>query len=209
MEADTARSWPLPLGHRYGPQGLDLRNHDGRTSINESTALHAWQNAYRHRVKRQDFRFGYWDAITQKAAIHVQELANLPRTGLIDRETYEAVWTVVKPQVKPPDEPKPVDRRAQRLRARRQKEYWRQVSNRVTFTTDGTTPRWWPGRPFGPGEHGWHVEALQDLVQARKNGVYGKETAARVRALRRLHKLPVSDVTDLALAVALDPGPWE
>lgn len=208
MEADTVQSWPLPVGHRFGPQGLDLRYHDGRTSIVESRALHAWQNTYRHRVKRQDFRDGYWCAITQKAALHVQELASLPRTGLIDWETYAAVWTVQKPQVKPPDEPRPIDRRSQRLRAKRQKDYWRRVSNRVAFITDGSQPPWWPGRPFGPGECGWHVEVLQDLAQARKTGAYNRETASRVRALRRVHGLPVSDVVDLALAVALDPGPW-
>lgn len=206
-ETDTVHPWPLPVGHRYGPPGYDLRNHDGRTSVVESSALRAWQLAYRHRIKRQDFLFGYWCSVTQTAALDVQRLAGLPRLGCIDRDTYEAVWTVTKPKVEPPAKPQPTKGQL-RLRAKKQKDYWRRVSNDVTFTVDGSQPPWWPGRPFGPGDQGWHVEALQDAIQARKTGVYNRETASRVRALRRLHGLPVSDLVDLALAVAIDPGPW-
>lgn len=208
MEADTVRPWPLPVGHRYGPQGFDLRNHNGHASIVDSAALQAWQNAYRHRIKRCDLPPGYYDAVTQKAAIHVQELAGLPRTGLIDQDTWAAVFTVERPVVAPPAEKKPPSARVLRLRTKRLKDYWRRVSQRVEFTADGSQPPWWPGRPFGPGEYGWHVETLQELVQARKTGLFNRETCARVRALRRIHGLPVSDVVDLPLAVALDPGPW-
>lgn len=206
MDTNTVHSWPLPVGHRYGPQGFDLRNHDGRAPM-EQVGLRAWQNAYQHRIKRVSFPGGYWDSVTQSAAVEVQRLAGLPVTGLIDADTWAAVWTVEKPKI----EPKPVQppsRRAQRLKHQLTRDYWRRISATATFTGDGSQPRWWPGRPFGPGEHGWHVEVLQDLIQARKTGVYGRETAARVRALRRVHQLPVSDVVDLPLAVALDPGPW-
>lgn len=208
MEIEAVQSWPLPVGHRFGQQGFDLRNHDGRTSIHESAALRQWQRGYRHRIKRVDFPAGYYDSITQKAVVHVQELAGLPRTGLIDQDTWAAVWTVEKPVVAPPAEKKPPSARVLRLRTKRLKDYWRRVSQRVAFVADGSQPPWWPGRPFGPGEYGWHVEVVQDLVQARKTGLYNRETSARVRALRRIHGLPVSDVMDLALAVALDPGPW-
>lgn len=208
MEPDTARSWPLPVGHRFGPQGFDLRNHDGRSSITESQHLQAWQLAFRHRIKRLDFPGGYFSAVTQTAALEVQKLAGLPLTGLVDHDTWAAVWTVTKPQPAPPTVAPAVTKRQLRLRSQKQKDYWRRVSNRVEFIADGSQPPWWPGRPFGPGEYGFHVETLQDLVQARKTGVFNRETASRVRALRRVHGLPVSDAVDLPLAVALDPGPW-
>lgn len=142
------------------------------------------------------------------AAIEVQKLAGLPTTGMVDADTWAAVWTVEKPKLEPPAVKPAPTRRQLRLRAHRQRDYWRRVSNRVSFNGDGSQPPWWPGRPFGPGEYGWHVEVLQDLVQARKTGVFNHETKRRVRALRRVHGLPVSDVVDLPLAVALDPGPW-
>lgn len=208
MEDVSVRSWPLPVGHRYGPQGYDLRNHDGRSSIGESQGLQAWQFAYRHLIKRVEFPRGYYDSVTQTAVIHVQQLAGLPRTGLLDADAYAAVWTVEKPKVEPPPVKPAPTKRQLRVKAQLQKDYWRRVSNRVQFVADGSQPPWWPGRPFGPNETGWHVEVLQDLVQARKTGTYNRETASRVRALRRIHGLPVSDVVDLPLAVALDPGPW-
>lgn len=207
-DIDTGRPWPLPAGHRYGPEGWDLRNHSGRTSLYESQALQAWQSAYRHRIKRVDFPRGYYDSVTQMAVCHTQELAGLPRTGLLDEDTWRAVWAVERPVVTLPVTPKQPTARQLRLRTQRQRDYWRRVSQRGEYQDDGSQPRWWPGRPFGPGEYGAHVEALQRLLQARETGRFTKETAARVRAARRHHGLPVSDVVDLALAVALDPGPW-
>jgi hypothetical protein len=208
MDADTVPPWPLPTGHRYGFAGYDLRNHDGRSSISHFEGLRAWRLAYRDRIKRIDLPTTAFDAVTQKAVLHVQELAKLPKTGVIDLSTWDAVFTIEKPVVAPPAEPKPPDRRGLRLKAKKTRDYWRRVSSRVEFTTDGSQPPWWPGRPFGPGEFGWHVEQLQRLLQARETGTFTKELGARVRAARRLHGLPVSNVVDLRLAVALDPGPW-
>lgn len=199
--------WPLPLGHRYGPQGLDLRNHDGRSNLVEHRGLQAWQEAYRHRIKRTDFRMGYYDSVTQMAAADLQKAAGLPVTGMIDLDTWNAVWQYVKPPQLPPEKPQPTKSQL-RLRAKRQKDYWRRVSQHTDHITDGSQPPWWPGRPFGPGESGWHVERLQELLQARKTGTFNRETASRVRAARRKAGLPVSDLVDLTLAVVLDPGPW-
>lgn len=213
MEPDAVhplvpKAWPLPVGHRYGPQGLDLRNHNGRGSIGELQGLRAWQLAYRHRIKRTDFRDGYYDAVTQTAAIELQRMTGLPVTGLIDADTWAAVWTADKPVREPPKEPAPPTGRQLRLRAKRQKDYWRRVSQHADYVSDGSQPRWWPGRVFGPGDTGWHVEVLQELLQARKTGKFTKELAARVRAARRAAGLPVSDLVDLPLACTLDPGPW-
>lgn len=200
--------WPLPVGHRYGLQGLDLRNHDGRSSIREQQGLRAWQLAYRHRIKRTEFPSGYYDGITQTAAADIQKKAGLAVTGMIDLDTWNAVWEWTRPPVVPPPPKAPPTKSQLRLRATKQKDYWRRVSARAEYVTDGSQPPWWPGRPFGPGEHGWYVEQLQELLQARKTGSFNRETASRVRAARRVHGLPVSDLVDFTLAVILDPGPW-
>lgn len=201
----------LAVGHRYGPGGYDLRNHDGRGSLQDSRAISMWQATFRQRITRLDLDSGVFDAQTQQAALHVQRLAGLPATGVIDEDTWRAVWTVEKPKLEPPA-PKPAPRPVTKAQVKGQKakvkDYWRRVSNRVEFVSDGSQPPWWPGRPFGPGEHGWHVSMLQRLLQARETGRFTQELGRRVRAARRLHGLPVSDVVSLDLAVALDPGPW-
>lgn len=211
MESEIPQ-WQLAVGHRFGPSGYDLRNHDGRNSLPDSRALATWQHAYRQRIKRVDLRIGVFDGATQAAALEVQRLAGLPATGIIDQDTWHAAWTAERPKVEPPER-KPATEAATKAQlkkgATKAKDYWRRVSNRVEFVTDGTQPPWWPGRPFGPGEFGWHVEQLQRLLQARITGRYTKELGARIRALRRLHGLPVSDLVDMRLAVILDPGPWE
>lgn len=146
-----------------------------------------------------------YDAGTQAATVAVQRLARLPTTGWLDAETWAALWTVERPRVKPPrrqptikDTPGPKDGR----------RYWHRMSGKeVDFQKDGGPP-WYPGRPFGPNEVGWHVQRLQEILGLHPSGRFNVHVAARVRGVRQQMGIPVSDVVDVRVAEYLDPGPY-
>jgi peptidoglycan hydrolase-like protein with peptidoglycan-binding domain len=167
-----------------------------------------WQRTYSKRVKRGLVATGVFDAPTQAAVSHVQKLVGLPVDGLLTRDTWEAVWTAERPpRPEPPKVPEPVRRSHY---TKKNWKYWNRFSRRdITYATGPDEPPWFPGRPFGPHESGWHVRILQDLLQVRSTGVMNLETVAAVRGARKLAGLPVADVVDLRLAQYLDPGPYD
>ncbi len=184
--------------------------HDGRADLAEHQALAAWQDMYRQRINRrwQGKATGVYDAATQKAVVDLQTRAGLPRTGLVDPATWDAVWTCeVAARQKPP----PVEKVPGRVKraTRKSWHYWRKFSTfQIEYGTDPNLPPWWPGRTFGPHEKGWHVREIQTLLGVKETGTYNQATQARVRGVQRVHDLPVSGVVDGRTALLIDPGPW-
>lgn len=145
---------------------------------------------------------GIFDGQTQRAAVKVQEAASLPVTGWIDRDTWEAVWTAQRPAPVPvdltPTKPKSI--------SKEQWDYWRKTSkHNITYGKDPTDPPWYPGRPFGRHESGWHVREVQNLLGLKLTGIYNEDTARRVRGWQKMHGLPASGVMDSTTARRLDP----
>ncbi len=202
--------FPLPLGHSFGPQGGSLMWHDGRSLLHERQALARWQRAYRERINRRwgGQATGVYDGDTQKAVIDLQTRADLPRTGLVDPATWAAVWThAPSPRPAPPK----VEKVPGRVRSSTRKSwhYWRRFSTfEIRYGTDPALPPWWPGRPFGPHEKGWHVREIQTLLGLKDTGTFNADTQARVRGVQRMHHVPISGVVDGRTALLIDPGPW-
>ena len=207
-----APSFPLPLGHMFGANVRDLRYHDGRAGFRDGQALKTWQGAYRSRIKRDLEVTGVYDRATQSAVVAVQRLAGLDPTGRLDSATWAAVWTVEQPaRPKPPEAPALPTRPKKTYRHTKQSwRYWRKYSTMdLDYTRNGPDdPPWYPGRPFGPNEVGFHVREFQAKIGARPTGHFNKALALQVRGLRKAADLPVCDFVDIQLARYVDPGPY-
>lgn len=205
--------YQLQAGHLYGPTSGDLRYHSGADSLTDLRNLARWQRAYVERVQRGPRMqvTGRFDAPTQAAVVHVQQLAGLPVTGTIDQATWEAVWTVERPKwVQPAPEPKPAGS-VRKLKGRNKKAnlYWRRYSQHdIAYGADPDAPYWYPGRPFALNERGWHVRMVQEILGIEPTGKFNHQTMRRVKGLQRLHDLPVSGIVDPATARVIDPPPW-
>lgn len=206
-------AYPLPQGHSFGPRGGSIMWNDGRDEMYARLALAQWQRRYRENVNRgwKGDPSGVYDGHTQKAAVDVQKKLGLPVDGLIGPDTWAAVWAYAPPKRQ---QPPPVEKVRGRVRAlnghsRKSWHYWRKFSNwKIQYAQDPDLPPWWPGRPFGPHERGWHVREIQTLLSVPETGTYNKETVRRVRGVQRLHEIPVSGVVDARTALLIDPGPW-
>ena len=64
------------------------------------------------------------------------------------------------------------------------------------------TPSWFT-RPFGPGDQGEDVRALQLLLRAEPSGYYDDATTMRVRGYRLIRGLPPRGDCDDELARAI------
>lgn len=206
--------FPLTAGHIFGPHVGDIRYHTGRESLRDTRDLARWQRAYSERLDRRGITVnGVFDGDTQRAVINVQRLAGLPLSGCIDAATWDAVWTVQRPPkvnaVAPPLEPNPATVK-RTVRGDRKSTYWRRHSKAgVEYGADPDAPPWYPGRPFGPNESGWHVQRVQELIGLNPTGRFTQEVARRVRGVQRMNDLPVSGIVDAATARTIDPGPWD
>lgn len=210
-DATTAPKHPLPQGHAYGPEQGVLMWHSGRDNLLDRAGLCAWQRRYRSAWYSRLDVTGVYDGATQRAAVAVQRAAGLPVTGLIDRDTWEAVWTVQRPSRTPPEPaPEPVVPTAKRQTSREWNRKRQFAQAGIEYGTDPEAPPWWPGRLFGLGESGWHVRQVQDLLGLKATGIYNQDTARRVRGYQKMHAgLTVSGIVDLVTAQHLDPGPYD
>lgn len=206
--------YPLPSGHAYGPGWLgNLSHHDGRSSLVDRSGLLVWQRRYRSAWWSGLELTGQYDGGTQRAAVAVQKASALPVTGLVNRDTWEAVWTVQRP-AKPAPAPTPTAEPTPAQKAsvtKRRWHHWRRMSaHGVDYGAERDTPAWWPGRPFGAHERGWHVREAQQLLGVKPTGVYNADTVRRVRGYQRMHAgLNPTGIMDLPTARHLDPGPYE
>lgn len=213
MTEVTPRPWPLPAGHALGPPLGDLRWHHGPCHPTCGAALVWWTAVYRQRVSRKLDPVSVWGGTVQAAVIHVQQLAGLPTTGVLGQEVWDAVRTVqpvksAKP--KPASEWDPGQKCPKPAGARERWRYWLRYSKYgVEYGTTPDAPPWWPGRPFGPHEKGWHVLRVQELLGVKPTGCMNGGTVRRVRGWQRLRGLPVTGIVDVHMATELDPGPYE
>ncbi len=206
--------FPLPVGHVFGPAHGPLHWHDGRESLLESRWLAVWQSLYRQKFNRRlrpDQFSPTYDGLLQQLVIDVQRRTGQPTTGLLDMGTWDATWLYERPANPRPEVAKEkTGGRQLRPQSKKSWHYWRRFSNyQVQYGTDPDAPPWYPGRPFGRHEKGWHVREVQQLLGIKETGTYNADTQARVRGLQRLADLPVSGIVDRATAAAIDPGPWE
>lgn len=202
-------SWPLPAGHRFGPKSGNITWHDGRGSLAEHQALKRWQETYRSRFWHNFPVTGVYDAPTQAAVVAIQRLTGLPPDGLLGPDVWEAVRTAERPPRPKPPAPAPLKPGPPAGSGRKRALYWRRMSRYgVKYGQDPEAPPWWPGRPFGANERGFHVRELQELLGLKPTGFYNANTVRRVRGLQQLHDLPVSGICDLTLARLVDPPPW-
>lgn len=175
--------------------------------------LRQWQGRYRERLKRWAFEpTGRYDKPTQQAILEVQRLAGQRPTGMLDADAWAAVEVVEKPKPPPAPDPPPAQTGGHAVRKARRKgkstfmTYWRRYSNRgVVYGNTEGAPNWYPGKPFGPNEQGWHVKRLQELLGLKPTGWYNLNVQRKVRGLQRLHGLPVSGVCDVRVAALVDP----
>lgn len=205
--------FPLPTGHVFGPPNGALHWHTGRDDLTDSQWLKVWQDAYRQKVNRSvrpDQIRPVFDGSVQAAVIDVQRRTGLPVTGLLDPDTWAAVWAYSPPQRVAPEVPKqPKGGRQLRHGSRKSWDYWRRFSNHnIQYGEDPAAPPWWPGRPFGPHEKGWHVREIQELLDVKPTGTYNRDTQRRVAGVQRVNDLPVSGIVDRRTALLIDPGPW-
>lgn len=201
-EIETAK-FPLPLGHMFGMSlSGDLRFHDCRYSIVESSQLRQWQFRYRSMWASKLEPTGRYDGPTQRAAVTVQEALGLPVTGWIDQGTWEAVWRHRRPQRAPEPDPPAKPKRL----TKQQWEHWRLQSQfDIRYGKDDGDPPWYPGRPFGRHESGWHVRQVQEILGLKPTGRFNEETQRRVRGWQKMRGLPASGVIDSPTARLLDP----
>lgn len=203
MSDPTPPNFPLPQGHLYGVSlSGDLRFHPGRNNLVDSTHLRTWQSRYRSYWWSGLELTGRFDGPTQRAAVKVQQAAQLPVTGWIDRDTWMAVWTAQRPA------PKPVDTTPTRPKgiSKEQWDYWRKTSQyNIVYGSDPDDPPWYPGRPFARHESGWHVRQMQELLGVKPTGIFNEDTTRRLRGWQRMHGLPASGVMDSTTARHLDP----
>lgn len=199
--------FPLPMGHMFGVSlSGDLRFHDPRYNIREAAYLRDWQTRYRSMWWSGLDVTGRYDGPTQRAAVAVQKAASLPVTGWVDWATWDAVWTSQRP-VRPPEDPTPA--KPKRI-SKEQWDYWRKTSAYdITYGKDENDPPWYPGRPFGRHERGWHVRELQNLLSLKPTGCFNEDTERRVRGWQRMHGLPASGVVDSPTARHIDPQPQQ
>jgi len=206
-EANIPR-WPLLPDHLFAPTSYDLRHHTGRESLTDLQAVARWQRAYnqRHSPSRPITVNGIFDGPTQKAVIWIQKRAKLPVTGTIDRYTWEAVWQLpMWWQWADPDLPK-VEHEPRTVSGKRIFKYWTRLSrDNPGYGMDPNAPWWYPGKPFGRHERGYHVRHMQQLLGIRETGCVNEQTARRLRGFQRLMGLPVSGVCDAVTAAKLDP----
>lgn len=205
--------YPLPGGHAYGPTTGDLRYHNGRGSLTERSGLIAWQQRYRSAWWSGLDVTGTYDGGTQRAAVAVQKASGLPVTGMVDADTWRAVWAVQRPAKAVPEpvaEPTLTHKRKSSVSKRRW-HHWRRMSAAgIEYGMDPDAPMWWPGRPFGSHERGWHVREAQLLLGIKPTGVYNRDTVARVKGYQRMRPgLMPTGILDLPTARQLDPGPYD
>lgn len=216
MTEVTPRPWVLPAGHALGPQLGDLRWHHGPCHPTCGGALLWWTAVYRQRLNRKFTPVAVWGGTVQAAVVHVQQLAGLPTTGVLGPEVWEAVRTVQRPKPVPREKwkdpqahTKPKWSRAGRGQYEKW-HYWRRYSQYgIEYGTTPDAPPWWPGRPFGPHEKGWHVSVLQEKLGVKPTGCMNPGTVKRVRGWQRLRGWPVTGIVDVNMACELDPGPYE
>lgn len=197
----------------FGPRNGPLHWVDGRDSVTASSWLQVWQREYRARFNRRltpDQFQPVYNAVVQGAVLDVQRRTGLPATGLLDASTWAATWTWEAPKKVPPQVPKePTGGRHLKPQSRKSWHYWRRFSNyQVQYGTDPDAPPWWPGRPFGRHEKGWHVREVQSLLGVKETGTFNADTQRRVAGLQRIRQHPVSGIVDLQTALLIDPGPW-
>jgi hypothetical protein len=209
--------FPLQSGHLFGPATGDLRHHNGAQSLTDTRDLARWQRAYQQRINSTMQVTGRFDGPTQKAAVQVQEWAGLPVTGTIDQATWEAVWTVVRPPREKPPTPPPMEElpsfrtieRKVRVPNKATALYWKRYSRAgVEYGATPDAPYWYPGRPFGANEMGWHIRMCQQLLGLKQTGWFNRQLTVRVRGLQKIHDLPVSGIVDVKTACVIDPPPW-
>lgn len=173
--------FPLPAGHVFGPSPQLPQQHQGDENLNLFNAMVEWQRAYNLRVDRDLPITGKFDGPTQRACTTLQRELGLPMTGVLDADTWAAVWTVEGPlpgrvpalAVQAPDAP-------------------------TEPTEPLVTPSWWPGQEFGDiGEKGPHVTKVLRLMGCQGT-VYSQALARRVKGLQRLHGLAPTGRVDLA-----------
>lgn len=184
--------------------------HDGRHHMGDRQALRQWQWAYRQRVRRDGpDDTGVFDGATQKAVIYLQKLTGQPVDGQIGPDTWAAVFTYQRPPRVKRDQPPPPSGPNVIRHSKRSWHYWRTFSSHGTsYATTPGAPPWYPGRPFGLHESGWHVREVQAHLGVKETGFFNHCTLRRVRGLQRLHRLPVSGIVDETTACLIDPGPW-
>ncbi|MGY0232746.1 peptidoglycan-binding domain-containing protein [Longispora urticae] len=105
--------FPLGAGHYYGPHPKsDLQCHDGRDDVREWLMLMEWKRTY-SRLHEPLPLNGQYDGPTQRAIMGLQDKHNIPATGYLTKETWDALWMVddpgeIVPALVEEPEPEPV-----------------------------------------------------------------------------------------------------
>lgn len=81
--------FPLPMGHKFGPNTTDLRIHDGRGGIADASSLTQFQHHLMLHWGGQT-PSGVFDAGTQRLACEIQRVSGFPISGYLDEGTWLA-----------------------------------------------------------------------------------------------------------------------
>ena len=85
--------FPLPQGHKFGPQALalDVRFHPAK-ELAEQAALTQWQHHVMLYWLPSLRPNGFYDGPTQAAVIEVQRVSGINLTGWLDQDAWEATF---------------------------------------------------------------------------------------------------------------------
>lgn len=203
-----APKYPLPFGHVFGPLHNSLSHHNGN-NFQDAMALKQWQQRLRGQWRQSYLQVtGLYDGPTQRAVLRVQDVASLPRTGVLGPREWSAAWThelPTKPKLPPEKERRKMSWPGHRKEWKQRRAYWDQYSLwGVDPSKTPDAPEWFPGRPFGIHERGPWVEQVQRMLGFHTSGKFTVKLMQRIRGLQTAHELPVTGFVDVGTAKLLE-----
>jgi peptidoglycan hydrolase-like protein with peptidoglycan-binding domain len=195
--------FPLPSGHVFGLNPNSVQYHDGSDLGADTFYLTHWQSHYQRKWDREGVITGRFDGPTQRAALAVQKAGGLPLTGVVDAETWDAVFQPSRPG------PAAVVELAEFVSQRGSEGAGRKAAARETKRTKTlpngrTAPTWYPGSRFGAGSTGEHVKRIRIILGMAVTDVFDDDLVARVRGVQLDAKLRRTGIVDERTALAID-----